>query len=112
MTKVRIEPGPCGFTTVAVAEQTAEETVRLQVASGCESVRKMMEAVGDEVDAYALCLTRPGRNGLFEYAAEHFPVHAGCPVLSGIIKCVEAESGLALRRDVHITFEDGEGDGQ
>ena len=104
MTKVRIEPGPCGFTTVVTAEQTEEETVRVRVASGCESVRKMMEAGGPELEPYEICLTRPGENALFDYAKAHFPVHAGCPVLAGIIKCVEAESGLALRHDASITF--------
>lgn len=59
MTKVRIEPGICGFTAIAEAE-----------------------------------------------AAEHFPVHAACPVIARITKCAEAECDLALRQDAGIFFEE------
>lgn len=104
MTKVKIEPGPCGFTTLVRAELTEDEEICVHVASGCESVRAMMEELGDTFDAYAVCLSKPGENAFYRYAAEHFPVHAGCPILAGITKCIEAESRLALPRDVSITF--------
>jgi hypothetical protein len=64
----------------------------------------MMESLGNTFDAYALCFSKPGTGELYEYAAENFPGHAGCPVIAGIAKCVEAECGLALPRDVAITF--------
>ena len=106
MTKVSIEPGPCGFTTVVTAQGRKDNQVALQVATGCEAVQKMMEELGDTFDAYELCLVRPGCGPLFEYASEHFPVHCGCPVIAGITKCVEAESKLALKRDASIRFLD------
>ena len=106
MTKVSIEPGPCGFTTVVTAEGQKHHQVKLTVATGCEAVQKMMEDLGDTFDAYELCLVRPGCGPLFEYASEHFPVHCGCPVLAGITKCAEAESKLALKRDASIRFLD------
>ena len=107
MKKVVIDPGVCGFVTSVVAEGDEDEgTVTLKVASGCEAVRKMMEAAGDTFDAYELCLTKPGAGPLYEYAGASFPVHAGCPVLAGILKCAEAEAGLALVKDVSIKFEE------
>ena len=107
MKKVIIDPGVCGFVTSVVAQNDEDEgTVKLQVASGCEAVRKMMAEVGDTFGAYELCLTKPGAGPLYEYASENFPVHAGCPVLSGILKCAEAEAGLALVKDVSIRFEE------
>ena len=39
-----------------------------------------------------------------EYAAEHFPAHASCPVIAGITKCAEAECSLALKHDASIRF--------
>lgn len=106
MTKVTIHPGICGF--VAEAEAQADEDqieVTLTVRSGCEAVRNLMAAVGPTFDAMELCLCRPGRDPLSQWAGEHFPVHAGCPVISGILKCAEAEAGLALKKDCSIHFE-------
>lgn len=105
MKQVRIDPGVCGFVTKVTAVGDEDEgTVTLTVASGCEAVQKMMQAAGDTFDAYELCLTKPGAGPLYGYASASFPVHAGCPVLAGILKCAEAEAGLALTRDVSICF--------
>lgn len=106
MKKVKINPGVCGFLTTVEAQADPDEgTVTLKVASGCESIRKLLEQTGDTFDAYELCLTRPGTGPLYETAGEFFPVHASCPVIAGILKCAEAEAGLALPRDASITFE-------
>ena len=58
----------------------------------------MFDTLGNTFDAYELCLGKPGTGPLYEYAAKHFPV------LAGIAKCVEAECGLALKKDASITF--------
>ncbi len=109
MTKVVIEPGVCGFLTKVTAESVDMEDqvgVKIQVESGCESVQNMMKELGEEFDAYELCLQRPGVGPMFDYAKEHFPVHVSCPILNGIIKCVEAECNLALKKDTYIRYED------
>lgn len=104
MTTVRIDPGVCGFQAKATAQSEDQQEVILQVSSGCKAVQGMMDALGDTFDAYELCLGKPGTGPLYEYAAEHFPGHASCPVLAGIAKCVEAECGLALKRNASIQF--------
>lgn len=107
MKRVIINPGVCGFVTQAEAVADEEEnTVRLTVDSPCKAVCAMMEAAGDTFDAYELCLSTPGTGPLYGYAAEHFPVHAACPVVAGILKCAEAEAGLALPRESSIRFVD------
>lgn len=103
MTKVRIEPGICGFMAITEAEATEDYTVRLRVASGCGAVQEMMKALGS---AFDVCLTKPGTGPFYTYAAEHFPVHTSCPVIAGITKCAEAECDLALRQDAGIFFEE------
>ena len=111
MTKVKIEPGICGFTTTvrAVADADDETDLTVRVATGCPSVKGMMEALGDSFDAYEVCLRKPGEGPFFDYAKQHFPVHVSCPVINGIIKCMEAEAHLALKRDASIAFvEDAE----
>ena len=39
MTKVRIEPGICGFVAIAEAEAAENFMVHLRVASGCAAVQ-------------------------------------------------------------------------
>ena len=104
MTKVTINPGVCGFTTRVEAVSEDEMEVKVKVESGCESVMRMFEALGDTFDSYELCLVQPGKGPLFEYASENFPAHCACPILSGITKAAEAECKLALPRDASITF--------
>ena len=107
MTKVRIEPGICGFSAIAEAEAAEEDfMVHLRVASGCAAVQEMMKALGSTFSAFDVCLTRPGTGPFYAYAAEYFPVHAACPVIAGITKCAEAECDLALRQDAGIFFEE------
>lgn len=105
MTKVKIEPGICGLNTKVEAVSEDGMDVTLKVHSACESVQKMFGELGDSFDSYELCLCKPGQDPLHEYAKEHFPVHASCPVIAGIIKCVEVECKLALPKNVQITFE-------
>lgn len=104
MTTVQIQPGICGFTTKVEAVSEDQEEVKITVQSGCESVRKMMEELWDTFDTFELCLVKPGHGPLFEYAGEHFPIHAACPVIAGIIKCAEVECRLALPADAQIQF--------
>ncbi len=108
MTRVRIEPGVCGFTTTvrAAADEDDETEITLHVVSGCASISDMMKALGDSFDAYEICLRKPGEGPFYDYARAHFPAHASCPVISGIVKCVEAEARLALKRNAAIVFED------
>jgi len=105
MTKVKINPGVCGLVTTVTA--TAKKyKVELKVASGCESVRKMMEALGTQFDAFTEVLVKPGEGSFYKYASENFPAHAACPVISGIIKCMEAECRLGLKAGASIEFID------
>lgn len=104
MTTVEINPGVCGFVTKVTAVSEDDQEVVLKVSSGCEAVKNMFQEIGYEFDAIQECLVKPGEGVFFEYAKKHFPVHAACPVLAGIIKCMEVECKLALPKDASITF--------
>ena len=113
MTKVKIEPGICGFVTFVTAELNEDDedmpyAVKLSVKTGWPSITRMMEELGNDFDGMALCLKKPGKGELYEYIqkSSEFPGHASCPVINGILKCAEVECGLALRKNAAITFED------
>ncbi len=104
MHKVEIQPGICGLVTQVTAETVSEDQIKVTIKSACEAVNKINEVLGEEFDAFEVCLVRPGEDPFTEYAQEHYPVHASCPTISGIIKCIEVEAGLALPKDVQIKF--------
>ena len=52
MTKVRIEPGICGFTAIAEAEAAEDFMVHLRVASGCAAVQEMMKTLGSTFSTF------------------------------------------------------------
>ena len=105
MTRVTIDPGVCGLLTTVEASSEDQMEVTVKVKSGCQSINQMFKELGDTFDAYEICLSKPGGNAFFTYAAEHLPGHAGCPVLAGIIKCMGVECRLALPKDAVIHFE-------
>ncbi len=104
MTKVKIDPGVCNLITMVEAVSEDQMEVKVTVKSGCPSINKMFAELGDTFDAYDICLTKPGDNAFYAYAAKNLPGHAGCPAIAGIIKCMEAECRLALPKDAVISF--------
>ena len=105
MTRAEIDPGICGMICRVQAEATEDgQHVRVQVESPCPHIRSLFESLGDTADAWDVCFNTPGTGPFFETAPAHLPPHAGCPVLSGVVKCVEAESGLALKKDFGLHF--------
>lgn len=108
MTKIKIDPGSCGF--VAEVEATTEDGMeaKVTVQTGCSSIAAMIEELGDTYDAYEICLSKPGTAVFYEYAANQndFNGHNACPVISGIVKAIEVECKLAVKKDVSFTFTD------
>ena len=104
MTRLKIVPGACGMDCTVCAGSEDGQMVSVSVDSPCPAISGMMQAIGNELDAYEVCLCRPGTGPLYDYARENFPAHCACPVIAGITKCIEAECGLALPRPVHMEF--------
>ena len=108
MTKTVIQAGPCRFETKVCAEKVAKRAIKLTVESQCPSITKLFEAWfeanGDQVDGFKLCMNRPGQDPLHQFAADKLPPHAACPVIAGVLRTVEAESGLCVKADMTVTF--------
>ena len=111
MTKVEIDPGICGFVTTVEAtaiendEDIPVKEVHVKVKSGCASIQRMMGDLGDTFDAYKLLWVAPGQGLFYDYAASHeFDPDVGCPIICGIIKCIEVECDIALVKDSYIRF--------
>lgn len=111
MTKVKIDPGVCGFVTEVEASlsenEDEEDQVNIKIRSGCKAVMGLAHEVCNEpLDSFTVCLGQPGTGPLYKYAATHFPGHCSCIVIAGIVKAVEAECHLALKKDASITYDE------
>ncbi len=73
----------------------------LSADTNCEMVKKMLEDIAI-LDRFAP-LTGFQNNPVYRSAAKHLK-HVACPVPSGILKALEVEAGLNVKKDVTITF--------
>ncbi len=100
MTRVEIKAGVCGFATLVEVERTGTE-IRVNITSGCSMVARLGERLGPlrPVHAAARILENPVHR-----AADGCIAHPGCPVVAGILKAIEVESGAAVPEDAWIRF--------
>ena len=103
MKKLKVEPGVCGLISIITAEENDDSEITVQVETDCPAVKKMIEALEQPLDPYEVCFGKPGNGAVYE-AAQNL-AHASCPIPSAVLKCIEAEAGLALPHSVKFEFE-------
>lgn len=101
MVKVNIEAGACGFNTQVQAEKGNSYKAKLVVESTCPHVQKIVEHFG-EFDAMNE-LFKKGKSQILTLCQENLP-HITCPVPNGILKALEASTGLAIPKEAKISF--------
>ena len=102
MTKVKVQPGSCGFSVSIRADKGPGKVVAVTMESDCEMVRKMAEDI-KTLDRFAP-LTGLLTNPVYRAAAKHLK-HAACPVPSAILKAIEVEAGMNVAKDATIVFQ-------
>jgi hypothetical protein len=89
MTTVIVNSGACGFSVSIRAETRKDKTIA------------MLEDIAT-LDRFA-ALTGFQGNPVYRSASKHLK-HVACPVPSGILKAIEAETGLNVPKDASIVF--------
>jgi hypothetical protein len=101
-TKVEINPGACKRKVVIQASRSGSR-VSVSIESDCPNVielsRKISEIGMQEI------VRRMDDNIVYKAASEA-RLHSTCAVPCAILKAIEAEFGLALKKDVKILFID------
>ena len=108
MIHTTINAGVCGFHTTVDARSDDMQLVSLQIASECEKIRGLAEALMAPIDAYQEI--GDGSDGVVLKAA-HVLLKgccAGCVVPSGIFKTVQVAGGVALPAPISVTIERSE----
>jgi hypothetical protein len=101
VTKVLVHPGICGFDAFLEAK-ASENVVKLQIKSECEDVSEISRVM-PEVSLHEAINTKGFPNKIYEEAAR-CTRHLTCPIPCAIMKAIEVELGLALKKNVEIKF--------
>jgi hypothetical protein len=104
MTKMTVNPGVCGFICLIEAEQAKKYNAAVRVQSQCKQVGRFAEKIS-EVDFMEIMRAPIGQNKVVQAAAV-CKLHPSCVIPTAVIKAVEAELGLALKRDITIKYEE------
>jgi len=103
MMKLKVNPGVCGLQCILTAETNDDDEVTITAETSCQAVKKMIDALEQPIEAMDVCFCKPGTGPVYEAAVNL--LHASCPMPSAVLKCIEAEAGLALTRGVEFEFD-------
>ena len=102
MTRVKVNPGVCGFPATIVVKKVGKRQFDVKIETECEKLSGLSQLL-TTLD-FMQVFQPVSQSNLYKMVAE-CSLHAACPVPVGIIKALEVEACLALPRDVSIHFE-------
>jgi hypothetical protein len=102
MCKLVVEPGICGFKTEVEVKRENSQKARVAIKTECSQVMELNEML-HSLDLKDIFI--PPRKNIVFALSEKAGCHASCPIPFAILKCAEIEMGLALPREVLITFK-------
>ncbi|MEM3383501.1 MAG: hypothetical protein QXL52_01545 [Nitrososphaerales archaeon] len=101
-TKVSVNPGACKRNVIIYANKLNSKVI-LNIESDCPSVVELSKKIS-EISIKEMAKRMD--NNIVYKAASEAKLHPTCPVPLAILKAIEAEFGLALKKDVKILFMD------
>ena len=104
-TRIEVYAGVCGHSAVIDVTKVDDTHVQVVITSACDEITAMnpdlarvqWKGKGHEV------FKRMTESAVYQSAATHIR-HTACPIPTAILKAIEVEVGIALPKDVTITF--------
>ncbi len=103
MTRLTLDAGACGFTTVIEVKKTGRNRFKVELVSPCEMIKGLNEELKDKEFGPEVFRTI-GDSEIYRLCSKHLR-HVSCPLPSAILKAVEVEAGLAIPKDVKMDIE-------
>ena len=102
-TVVNVQAGVCGMVSKITARMNDDMmSANVVIESNCPMVQKLSPI--ENVAAFSAVGEPFTESEVYKKAATCLR-HTACPVPCGVIKAIEAEAGLGLKKPVSITFE-------
>jgi hypothetical protein len=100
---VSVDPGACGFTCAVRVRSLDKRSVSIEI-NGSEC--KQIQALNERLDQLSLReLFMPLTKNPVYQAAQASGCHASCAIPCAVIKAVEVAMGMAVARQVQVSFE-------
>jgi hypothetical protein len=104
-TRVEVYAGVCGHSALIDVTKVDDAHVQVVITSACDQITAMnpdltriqWKGRGHEV------FKRMTESAVYQSAVKHIR-HTACPIPTAILKAIEVEVGIALPKDVTITF--------
>jgi len=104
-TRIEVYAGVCGHSAIIDVTKVDDTHVQVVITSACDEITAMnpdlarvqWKGKGHEV------FKRMTESAVYQSAATHIR-HTACPIPTAILKAIEVEVGIALPKDVTITF--------
>src|SRR3990172_982188 len=104
-TRAEVFAGVCGHSATIEVTRIDDQHVQVVIQSECDQITAMnpdlarlqWKGKGHEV------FKRMADSAVYQSATKHIR-HTACPIPSAILKAIEVETGVALPKDVTITF--------
>ena len=106
MTKVRIQAGACGYTTVVKVLALNKNQVHINIITACRALQRLNEELG-VIDWTKGVFDRFCDSIIYKSAHKTLK-HTDCPVPMAIIKAIQVEIKGAIPKDLTLTFEKDE----
>jgi hypothetical protein len=104
MTRIIVDPGACGLICEIEAESQGKYKVNVRLKSRCKQINKLAGEV-TSVDFLEISKGPFGQNAVSQ-AAARCSLHASCSVPCAVLKAVEAELGMAVKKDVSFSYDE------
>ncbi len=104
MTRLIVDPGACGFICKVEVDKLGKYQVTINVQSQCEQIKRLANKVA-KIDFLEISRGPYGQNYITQSAAR-CGLHPSCPIPCGMIKAVEAELGMAVKKNIGFTYEE------
>ncbi len=98
---LEVDSGACQIRTVIRAREEGDR-IKLDIESDCPMVRRLASELKD-LDPMDCIITPLSKNPVI-CAADDCIKHASCPVPTAIIKAAESCCGLAVKKDVKMSY--------
>jgi len=102
VTKCRVDPGACGFICLIEVGRTGKYKTTVRLESQCKQIVKLAAEI-HEVDFMDIMRGSFAHNRVFLSAAR-CKLHPSCPIPTALVKTVEAELGMAVKKSITITL--------
>ena len=106
MTRVEVFAGVCGHSAIIEVSKLDAAYVQVVITSACEQITDMnpdLTRLQWKGKGHVV-FKRLTESAVYQSAAQHIR-HTACPIPMAILKAIEVEVGIAVAKDVTITFK-------